>query len=203
MALAVAPACTAASDDASASDGAFADEMFDPGLHSHVLALVDDETRKGLSESLEDAGGNWGELAAAITALDGEQRAACVRLISGMPHLDRLEMTAATLVEHVEYAFRTRDEMPYEVPDEMFEPYILTYRVEEEPVDPWRRELYDAYAPVALAEGTAVAHYRANRIQKRVNGRPQPAKRRRRQFRIHQRLVQPRTFIRAATAKHP
>lgn len=157
IALAVAPACTAASDDASASDGAFGDEVFDPGLHSRVLALVDDEAREDLSESLEDAGGNWGELAAAVTALDGEGRAACVRLINDMPHLDRLEMTAATLIEHVEYAFRTRDEMPYEVPDEMFEPYILTYRVEEEPVDPWRRELYDAYAPVALAEGTVVA----------------------------------------------
>ncbi len=135
--------------------------MFDPDEHAAVLAAADEEARGKLSASLEDAGGNWNELAEAMTALEGEHRAACVRLINDMPHLDRLEMTAQTLIEHVTYAFRARDEMPYPVPEEMFEPYILTYRIEEEPVEPWRRELYEMCAPVALAEGAIVRTARA------------------------------------------
>ena len=135
--------------------------MFDPDEHAAVLATADEEARGELSASLEDAGGNWSELAEAMAALEGEHRAACIRLINDMPHLDRLEMTAQTLIEHVTYAFRARDEMPYAVPEEMFEPYILTYRIEEEPVDPWRRELYEMCAPVALAEGTVVSTARA------------------------------------------
>ncbi|MEA3408824.1 MAG: transglutaminase-like domain-containing protein, partial [Candidatus Eisenbacteria bacterium] len=82
-------------------------------------------------------------------------------LVNGMPHLDRLEMTAETLLEHVEYAYRVRTEMPYDVPDAMFEPYILTYRVEEEPVDPWRAELHGRFAPLAAAERTVEATARA------------------------------------------
>lgn len=141
---------------AAAAVGAQEVPVFDPAEHEGLLELADAEVREDLSASLVDAGRNWQELAEAVTSLEGERRDACIQLINSMPHLDRLEMTGQTLIEHVTYAFLARDEMPYPVPEEMFEPYILTYRIEEEPVDPWRRELYEMFAPVARVEGSVV-----------------------------------------------
>ncbi|MEA3409447.1 MAG: hypothetical protein U9Q95_03770, partial [Candidatus Eisenbacteria bacterium] len=137
------------------------DALFDAATHGNVLLLSQQADRDEFGRSLEDAGRNWTELANAVRALDGEEREACIRLVNGMPHLDRLEMTAETLLEHVEYAYRVRTEMPYDVPDAMFDPYILTYRVEEEPVDPWRAALHGRFAPLAAAERTVEATARA------------------------------------------
>lgn len=136
-------------------------ELFDRSVHGSVLELVGESERDGLSESLTDAGRNWTNLTDALRELRGDQRAACAGLIAGMPHLDRLEMTSGTLVEHVAYAYRTLSEMPYAVPQEMFEPYILTYRIEEEPVDPWRGELFGRLKPLADEAGTVRGTARA------------------------------------------
>jgi hypothetical protein len=127
--------------------------LFDPVADAGVLDLATDADRDALASSLEDAGRNWSELARALELLGGEERDAAVWLVNGAPHLDRLEMTAETLVEHVRYAFLARHEMPYTIPDDKFRPYILTYRIEEEPVDPWRKELYERYGPVAKEAG--------------------------------------------------
>jgi hypothetical protein len=134
---------------------------FDPDLDREVLALVPEAERDALEAALADAGKNWPELADAIGHLSGDRRADCVRLVGGMPHLDRLEMKAETLIEHVEYAYRTRTDMPYEIPSDMFEPYILTYRIGEEPVDAWRRELFDRFSSLADSARGAVATARA------------------------------------------
>ena len=162
-ALLIAPgACASAPDtaDARAAAGILSasapDEqgaLFDSETDSAILELVDQESRESLANALADAGRNWRELVVALEQLHGEERQACLRLIEGMPHLDRLEMTALVLVEHVEYAFRARDEMPYGIPEEMFEPYILTYRIDEEPVEPWRAALFERFAEVARRAG--------------------------------------------------
>jgi len=137
------------------------DAVFDAATHGDLLLLASRDTRDEFGQSLADAGSNWTELADAVRELDGEQREACIRLINGMPHLDRLEMTAETLLEHIQYAYRVRTGMPYAVPDAMYEPYILTYRVEEEPVDAWRAELWERFAPLAESERTIEATARA------------------------------------------
>jgi len=144
-----------------AQDASAGKRAFDPSVDRWALDLVDATDRDALKEALTDAGSNWSELAVALRSLEGEKRDACLWLVKGMPHLDRLEMRASTLTEHVEYAYRAREELPYAVPDEMFEPYILTYRVGEEPVSPWRAELHDRFSPLAdsqrTVEGTARA----------------------------------------------
>jgi hypothetical protein len=150
-------AAAAAPEEPGAAEGS----LFDPAASAELLELVDPPDRDALSSALEDAGRNWSELAQAVRTLEGEERAAAVWLLDGAPHLDRLEMTAETLIEHVRYAFRARDEMPYAIPEDKFRPYILTYRIEEEPVEPWRRELFDLYGPVAEGEGEIVAAARA------------------------------------------
>lgn len=136
-------------------------DAFDASAEAGLLSLVAEEERDGLASALEDAGRNWSELAGAVETLKGEEREACVWLVGIMPHLDRLEMTSATLVEHVRYAFRTLEEMPYEVPESMFRDYILAYRIESEPVDAWRRELFEIYAPVAERHGETSSTARA------------------------------------------
>jgi hypothetical protein len=134
-----------------------AGEFFDAVTGADVTALAAEPEREALAASLADAGRNWTQLAAAIRSLDGEERADCVWLVNGMPHLDRIEITADDLVEHVRYAHRARSEMPYRMPDGMFRAYILTYRIEDEPLAPWRRELFERFGPVAQEERTASA----------------------------------------------
>jgi hypothetical protein len=162
LALLVALLLTAASA-APVSSGAPDDgfDLFDADANRDLLQLVGEEERDDLSASLEDAGRNWSELASAIRDLADDQREAAVWLINRMPHLDRLEMTSEILKEHVVYAFSVREEMPYEVPDDMFRPYVLTYRVEEEPVERWRRALYERFAERALVAGDVRSAARA------------------------------------------
>jgi hypothetical protein len=136
-------------------------EFFDPANPADVILLADEGEREAFALSLEDAGRNWTELAGAVSMLEDERRQDAIWLVNGMPHLDRLEMTAGTLVEHVDYAHRVLTEMPYEVPADMFRPYILTYRIEEEPVEPWRAELYGLFSPVAGEQGEIVGTARA------------------------------------------
>lgn len=131
--------------------------LFDAAADADVVALAPEPDREALAASLEDAGRNWVELSAAIGSLEGEERADCVWLVNGMPHLDRIEMKRDDLIEHVRYAHRARREMPYRMPDDMFRAYILTYRIEEEPLTPWRRELLERFGPVAQEERTAAA----------------------------------------------
>jgi hypothetical protein len=133
------------------------DELFDAGSSPDVLLLASEDEREAFASSLEDAGRNWTELADAIGGLDGQEREAAVWLVNGMPHLDRLEMSAATLAAHVTYAFRAASEMPYPVPEDMFRPYILTYRIEEEPVESWRPEFFALFGQIAERESTVEA----------------------------------------------
>lgn len=153
LSFAVALCCAAATSAARAEDGGF----FDPAAGPDVIALAAGPEREALAASLADAGRNWTELAAAIAALEGEERADCVWLVNGMPHLDRIEMKADDLIEHVHYAHRARTEMPYRMPDDMFRAYILTYRIEEEPLVPWRKQLFQRFGPAAQEERSAAA----------------------------------------------
>jgi hypothetical protein len=153
LCVVVALGCAAVACAQPAASGA----LFDAVAGADVIALAPEQDGEALAASLTDAGRNWTELAAAIRNLDGDERADCVWLVNGMPHLDRIEITADDLVEHVRYAHRARREMPYSMPDDMFRAYILTYRIEEEPLTPWRKELFERFGPVAQEERTAAA----------------------------------------------
>ncbi len=123
-------------------------ETFSPEKEQELLATVPEKDRSQLIEALKDAGGNWSELAGAIKVLTGEKRDAAVWLILNMPHLDRLEIMGAVLVEHVEYAFKAQTAFKYEIPKAYFMDYILTYRISDEPVEGWRKPLFLQFAPM-------------------------------------------------------
>jgi hypothetical protein len=136
---------------------------FDALADAAVVVLAPVPDREAFSAALADAGANWTELARAVESLRGEERDDCVWLINGMPHLDRIEMKADNLIEHVVYAHRARREMPYRMPDEMFRSFVLTYRVEDEPLLPWRQLLFQRFAPWAREDGTAAG------VARRIN----------------------------------
>ncbi|MBN2464801.1 redoxin domain-containing protein [candidate division WOR-3 bacterium] len=123
----------------------------DPSL----LALAPDSLRPAFDSALLDAGQNWYELALAMADARPEHRSEVVWLINSMPHLDRLEMTGAVLLEHVEYAHISTASFRYRAPDSLFRDYILTYRVSDEPVTAWRNLLYDRFAPMVRKQKTA------------------------------------------------
>jgi hypothetical protein len=137
---------------------------FDPGAHPEVMRVVPDSLRSSIEEALKDAGGNWRELAGALLLATGEHRDAVLWILPRMPHLDRLEMSRAVLLEHVSCALASRHAFKYPVPDAQFRESILTYRISQEPVTPWRRFLFERFAPMARSEESTDA------VARRVNG---------------------------------
>ncbi len=89
-----------------------------------------------LEAALQDAGRNRPQLERAL-AEAGELKPQVAWLITQMPHLDRLEITAEVLLEHVREANRFRGRYP----DSIYAQYLLNYRIWEEPCRPWRRVL--------------------------------------------------------------
>jgi hypothetical protein len=121
---------------------------------SFLLALAPDSLRPAFGEAPDDAGQNWPELAFAVAVVPPDRRAEAVWLMNSMPHLDRLEMTRAVLLEHIEYAHIGATAFRYRAPDSLFRDYILTYRISDEPVTAWRKLLYDRFAPLVRESET-------------------------------------------------
>ena len=121
---------------------------------SFLLALAPDSLRPAFAEALTDAGQNWFELAFAVATVQPDRGTEMVWLINSMPHLDRLEVTRAVLLEHIEYAHIGATAFKYRAPDSLFRGYILTYRISDEPVTAWRKLLYDRFAPMVRKSET-------------------------------------------------
>ncbi|RLC47406.1 MAG: hypothetical protein DRH57_04125 [Candidatus Cloacimonadota bacterium] len=105
----------------------------------------EEEKKSELETALEDAYENRPELEKALNHFTNEKRATAEYLIKQMPHLDRLEMTAETLIEHIEYAYKTREESKIQLDDEFFQKFIATYRISYEVIKPWRKLLYNDF----------------------------------------------------------
>jgi len=129
------------------------------------LSLISEAQRGKLGEALVDAGGNWRELAEALKEASEDQRNDVVYLINEMPHLDRLEMTKATLIEHVREADEARKGMfAKALPESLYREHLLTYRLDEEPCEAWRKPLRERFAPiVSKARGPLEAAKLVNR----------------------------------------
>lgn len=142
---------------------------------SSLLALAPDSLRPAFDSALLDAGQNWPELAFALADARPEHRSEVMWLINSMPHLDRLEMTRAVLLEHVEYAHIGAASFRYRAPDSLFRDYILTYRVSDEPVTAWRKLFYDRFAPMVRRARTPADAART--INRWIAGNVRPARR--------------------------
>jgi len=107
-----------------------------------------------LFEVYADAMGNWSELADFVAGYEGEKRDDAIWLVQTMPHLDRLLASSDILREHLDYSLKAKEQAPWPIPDDMFRPYILSYRISYEPVTPWRKLFWDEFAQKAFAAGS-------------------------------------------------
>ena len=128
--------------------------------HPEIIEILNShECGQGVADALADAGTNWTELWGALQDLDGILYSHGCWLVVNMPHLDRIEMTRNTFLEHVRFAYLTRTDLPYKVPDELFREYILTYRIGDEPVRPWRSAIWFGYPDLKADTMTNTARH--------------------------------------------
>jgi len=121
---------------------------FNPDEQPDLLALAQEAQRDSLAKSLITAGGNWEVLANALRRASPEMRPAVVGLILRMPPVDRAEITSEALLDHVCSTLKAKSMVPYPVPEEMFLDYVLNFRLDFEPVEAWREQLFDLFYPM-------------------------------------------------------
>ncbi len=108
-----------------------------------ILLLLTPEARDSL---LAETPGNQAFWKNALKNTRGCQGEAVEYLFETIPRLDRLEMTEESLMDHVQGAMAVRSEFYDSLPDSMFFEYLVSYRIDEEPVAPYRAELREFWA---------------------------------------------------------
>jgi hypothetical protein len=130
-------------------------DKFEAEKSPEVANLAPDSLRQDFTEALKDAGENWRELAGVVEGLQGVRKDDAIWLVNHMPHLDRLEMKSDIFREHLEYAYIARDSAAVSYDDKTFREYILTYRIGSEPVEAYRRFLFQYLYPRVRAKKNA------------------------------------------------
>lgn len=66
-----------------------------------------------------------------------------------------MTVDSAFLVNHIEWAFKVWREQPWgkHVDFDTFCEYILPYRIGDEPLSLWRKEIYECYSPIWMNSG--------------------------------------------------
>lgn len=147
---------------------AMSSDVVPPSSHDpfyEYIAFAPSDQHGKLREALADAGENWRELGETFRNAREEEWPDIGYLISEMPHLDRLEMTSTVLLEHVREAQRARKEsFAKALPESLYREHLLTYRLDEEPCEAWRKPLRERFAPiVSKARGPLEAAKLVNR----------------------------------------
>jgi hypothetical protein len=127
-----------------------------------------------LTEVLNDARGNWQELAKVVahtesaispTTIVGDLSAPrgdkggviidarkylddLLWLLDNMTQKDRWETPADVLSDHLQYAEMTRKFYKKSVPDSLFRQYVLQFIIDREPPLAWRKMLYETLLPL-------------------------------------------------------
>jgi hypothetical protein len=87
-----------------------------------------------------------------LESSEGEILETVEYLLKTIPRLDRLEMTERALMDHVLGALDTRDVFYEDLPDSLFFQCLVQYRIDEEPVTPYRAILSSHWARNLAAE---------------------------------------------------
>lgn len=97
-------------------------------------------------ERLAWAGDNRAALEGYLAGVAREERWAAIFMIENLPPSDLGTITASDLLTNHILAFRARKELPWgkEIPDRIFLHYVLPYHISQEPIQPWRTELYES-----------------------------------------------------------
>ncbi|PID29697.1 MAG: hypothetical protein CSB55_01370 [Candidatus Cloacimonadota bacterium] len=95
------------------------------------------------------AGNNAEELLKLYETANNEGFAETVFLLDVCPPADLAVIDAGYIRENIEYALKTKS-LAYakDIPDDVFNHFILPYRVSQEPVSNWRKDFYDEIYPL-------------------------------------------------------
>lgn len=109
------------------------------GVPKEYHALID--------RTMNVAGDNAKELTKALKEAPADQKKAVAFLISYMPERDAKTLSAAFLLENVQYAYKARAEFPWakEVPDSVFLNDVVAYANLNENRESWRKDFYERF----------------------------------------------------------
>ena len=100
-----------------------------------------------LDRAMVTAGGNAKELKKALKEVPASEREGMAFLISYMPERDAKTLTADFLKEHVQYAYKARNEFPWAkaVPNDIFLNDVVAYVNLNEERESWRKDFYERF----------------------------------------------------------
>lgn len=109
------------------------------GVPKEYHALID--------RTIATAGDNAKELKKALKEVPRNEREGMAFLISYMPERDARSLSAAFLLENVQYAYKARAEFPWakEVPDSVFLNDVVAYANLNENRESWRKDFYERF----------------------------------------------------------
>ncbi len=118
-----------------------------------LARLVPEARRDAVKEALRLAGGNEPALAEALQKAPEAQRDAVAFLVAYLPQSDLASMVAEDLLENVALATQAREETPWakQVPNEVWEAFVLPHRSAQEPFERYRKPFHDELAPRVAA----------------------------------------------------
>jgi hypothetical protein len=129
--------------------GLFATAQEKPEDDFSATNVVPEKFQSLVEESLELAGENSDQIEEFLRKAPVGQREAASFLIAYMAPSDLAFTTSELLCEHLDYAFKTRDLLPWskKVTKELFHHYVLPCRVTQEPFEQWRKYLFERIYP--------------------------------------------------------
>jgi transglutaminase-like putative cysteine protease/peroxiredoxin len=119
------------------------------GKADSLLQSVPQEYREGVQESLKLAGENAAEIEKFLLTAPESQRRGAAFLVANLPSLELVSADCETLLEHLIYAYRTKEIFDWakEIPEGIFFSYVLAPIVTQEPLEKWRKYLFDRIYP--------------------------------------------------------
>jgi len=101
---------------------------------------------------------HWPGVAEALETISPGHRRALNFLVIHTPVKDLRDIKADLIVEHVEYSYLARETLRWgsQINDQFFFRYVLPYRIWAEPIERWRKSLYDELYPLVRRINTPI-----------------------------------------------
>jgi transglutaminase-like putative cysteine protease/peroxiredoxin len=126
------------------------------------LQAVPEEYRSNVEEALKLAGENASEVEKFLSSAPENQRKGAAFLVANLPSVYLVSADCETLLEHLTYSYKTKEIFDWakEIPEEIFFSYVLAPIVTQEPLEKWRKYLFERIYPrvkgMKTAEGIAL-----------------------------------------------
>jgi len=121
-----------------------------------LINLLPEKYRKDVTNNIQSAGSNKGQLLSAIKSVNPDYRSGLGFLLAYMPSEDLQNLSADFILDNVNLAYQVKENTPWAntFDEEMFFNYILPYINVNERRDNWRQDFYNRFYDAAVAEGS-------------------------------------------------